>query len=146
MNRHVKTKGVDVETEINDFEDAFVALRNGHVDDVHADQAATVGFAVSGTFIAHGKLTMAEKLELIIELFANRAVIFNWTAPQLAGLFGMSPGSVYKALKGTKARHPRKPADVLTRTWNAADPVARREFAKRVSPEALFDTAVAAVD
>jgi hypothetical protein len=142
VNRHVKTNGVDVETEIDDFEDAFAALRNGHVDDVDADQAATVGFAVSGTFIAHGKLSMAEKLELILALLANRAVLMNWTVPQLARLFGISPGVVYKA---TKPRS-RKPEDVMARAWNAADPVARRAFAKRVSPEALFDTAVAAVD
>jgi hypothetical protein len=32
----------------------------------------------------------------------------------------------------------------MANAWNAADPVARLEFAKRISPEALFDVAVAA--
>jgi hypothetical protein len=146
MNVHVYRKAANVETvennaEIDDLEAAFDAIRNGHVDDVD-DQAATVGFAVSGTFLAHGKLTVAEKVELILELLANRAVIFDWTVPQLARLFGISPGAVYRA---TKPRS-RKPEDVMTKAWNAADPVARLEFAKRISPEALFDTAVAAVD
>jgi hypothetical protein len=142
MGIHVNGKNVDVETEIDDLEAAFAALHNGHVDDVDDDQAATVGFAVPGTFIAHGKLTVAEKVELILELLANRAVIFDWTVPQLARLFGISPGSVYKA---TKPRS-RKPEDVMTNAWNAADPVARLEFARRVGPEPLFDTAIAAVN
>jgi hypothetical protein len=132
---------VETNAEIDDLvEAAFAAFRNGHVD--AEDQADTVGFAVSGTFIAHGKLTVAEKVELILELLANRAVIFDWTVPQLARLFGISPGSVYRA---TKPRS-RKPDAPLATAGRAPEPPPRLEFAKRVSPEVLFDTAVAAVD
>jgi hypothetical protein len=139
MNVHVNRKAADV--EIDETVVSFVTLcKEGD------HPATTVNFAVAGSFIAHGKLSVAEKVDLILELLANRAVIFDWTVPQLAGLFGISPGNVYKALKGTKAHHPRKPADVLTRTWDAADPAARLEFAKRIGPDGLFDAAVAAVD
>lgn len=103
---------------------------------------------IRGSHIArhHHALHDAVKVELILDILAGRVVITDWTVPQLALLFGISVGPIYKARKGTKAHHPGRPADVLTRTWEAADPSERLDFAMRVGTASLWDTMTAAID
>jgi hypothetical protein len=101
---------------------------------------------ISGSYVAKKRLSNAARIELILAILDGQVCIVNWTVPQLAALFKISAGRIYAARKGTKAHHPRKPADVLERAWQGADPAARLDFAKRVGPEPLFDTAIAATD
>jgi hypothetical protein len=101
---------------------------------------------ISGSYVAKKHLSNAAKIELILAILDGEVRIVGFTVPQLAALFKLSASAIYAARKGTEAHHPRKPADVLERTWNGADPVARLDFAKRVGPEPLFNTIVAAVD
>jgi hypothetical protein len=101
---------------------------------------------ITGSYVAKKRLSHAARIELILQILDGQVRIVNWTVPQLAALFKVSAGPIYAARKGTEAHHPRKPADVLERAWQGADPVARLDFAKRVGPEPLFDAAVAAVD
>jgi hypothetical protein len=131
VNRHLYPKAANVEIVEIDQIDAYPEF---------------LVREISGSYVAKKRLSDAAKVELILAILDGQVRIVNWTVPQLAALFKISVGPIYKARRGTEAHHPRKLADVLERSWKGADPVERLDFAKRVGPEPLFDTAVAAVD
>jgi hypothetical protein len=137
--KHVYPKAANVEIfEIDEIDQIF--------DEIETAENVEFVREISGLYVAKNGLNDAAKIRLILDILAGKVRIVNWTVPQLAALFKISVGPVYEARKGSNAHRPRKSADVLTRTWNAAAPTARLEFAKRVGPEPLFDVAVAAVD
>ena len=91
---------------------------------------------VTGMFIAHGRLTTAERAQLGADILDGHTRLGALTESQIARLVGVSIASVRKA---------RQPARLIARAWNGASRDERVNFIREAGVETVFAAVEAAL-
>ena len=113
--------------------------------------------ACTGRNLAHGRRSPSQRAAVAAQLVLGELQLTNPTITQSAGLLDVCVPYVRKALSVNAAdlaalaageititQLMQPPLSVLfVRTWDAASPRERIEFARCIGPEHLFDNAVA---
>jgi hypothetical protein len=102
--------------------------------------SASPARVVRGSYLAKNRLCARDRARLAADIAANKVLVVNLTAKQLARLCRVNISYVCEARGRTGAATRR-----LLRDWHAADHEARVQFARAVGAERVFDVITEAV-
>jgi hypothetical protein len=95
---------------------------------------------VSGQYLSKNRLCARDRAKLAADIAANKVLVVDLTAKQLARLCRVCAPYIAEARGATPVATRR-----LLRDWNAADHAARVQFARAVGAERVFDVVTEAV-